>query len=475
MVLSIAINQTQFRHDSTVMPRITIADYANIPFVKLHNWQYLKASYYTFILEPNNRSLADCPLYVRDCFHNLAGWTIDAPVGGFSIGGSLPYVFYRNGGAAGGSWKGAYYATALNGNLVTIQAKANSIDLAAGISLQDSPFTTHTYDVNVAHGLIFGANGKLAIFERGVQPKTLATAFRYKVGDVGMIEYDKVKNLVRYYLVRADKEMILLRTTRPKFTTNPIAEMMLFQPGSSLSDVLICNGAQAQTTFENIAVARQVTAVTSYQSWKNQRNRVSNADPIQLADGEFEFTFPSSKTTLRQMALTPRARNQAGFDALEDFFNWHGNEKEFLFIDEARKDTSGNAQEFWARFQGGMTDTTGNGCLYDYSVQVVEAYRGDYVPRQLDLQIPALFLYENDGPMGFAHFLLQTTDNVGCTYAQIFVDGVQIGGNVLTNGTETFDFTFSKDGFTPGTHVVTAKAYDFAGNVGTGGPRSLVI
>lgn len=474
-MVAITINHPQFRHDSTVKPRVNISDYTGTPYIKLHNWQYFKAGYNTFIIEPDNRSMPVCPIYLRNTFHNLANWTIDPVVTGFSIVSTAPNGFARNGGTATGSWQGAYYNIALAGNIVSIQARATSTVLASGISLQNSPFTTHIYqNAAVKHSLIFGGNGKMTIYESGVQPVNMTTDFRYEVGDVALIECDSVKKIIRYYLVRG-KKMILLRTTRSQLASSPIAEMLLFQPNSSLLDIFICDGSEAIATFENIGVARKVKDHTNFQKWRNQRTLISTADPIQLADGEFEFTFPTSKKTLRQIAVTPRAYSKAGFQTLEDFYTWHGGEKEFIFVDEARLDSLGNAQEFWARFASGMTDETGNGCFYDYTTQVLEAYRGDYVPRQLDVTPPVVYTAPNSGPAGLAHYDVYTTDAVGCKYARIFVDGVQIGADVQANGTEVFVFEFSTDFLAPGNHAVVSKAYDFAGNEGIAPTRNLLI
>lgn len=476
MALSITINQTQYRNDSSVMPRINIGGYTGIPFIKLNTWQYFKAGYNTLILEPNNRSLPVCPVSLRNCFHDGVSWTKDASGGGFSIVPFSPNGFYRNGGTSTGSWKGAYYPTPLGGDMISIQAQARSTELPAGISLQDAPFSTHIYDADtVAHSLTFGSNGKLAIKEKGVQPKAQTTNFRYEVGDVGMIEYDRIRQIVRYYLIRK-RQMILLRTTRPKFTTtNIIAEMMLFMPQSSLEEIFVCNGDEAVATFENIAVARQSKGEYGWQAWRNPRSRTSTADPIQLADGEQHFTYPTSKTVLRQNSLTPKAFSKTAFQYFEDFFNYHGNEREFIFVDEARKDASGNQQEFWARFNGAMSDESSNGCIFDNTVQVIEAYRGDYVPRQIDTTAPQVYTEENSGTSGFARYVVDTIDNVGCKLARIFVDGNQIGEDVYADGTEQFIFEFDLGQLAPGDHTVIAKAYDFAGNEGVAPPRTLSV
>lgn len=476
MPLEISIDRLQHRNDSTVYPRITIADYVNLPFIKLHNWQYFKAVGDSFLIEPNNRSMLDCPVYLRDCKYDDAEWTVDTPSGDFAITPTIGSDgFTRSGGDVGGSWNGAYLDVSLDGAVVSIQAKATSINLSCGISLQDEPFTTHNYFTpTIAHSIIFGQNGQLSIFELGQAPVSLVGSVRYDVGDSAMIELDKVKNIVRYYLIKGN-EMILLRTTRPKLTTDPVAEILLFFPGSTLEDVYYFNGAETVTTFENIAVAYRTKTSHNWQKWNNQRSRVSNADPIQLADGEFEYTFPSSKRVLRSLNLTPKSYNQTGFQVFEDFFNWHGNERNFIFVDDARKDAQGNAQEYFARFSGPMGDQTSNGCLFDFGTQIVEAYRGDYIPKQIDTTAPSVSLAEDAGGFGFALFVATATDNVGVRFCRIFVDGIQVGDDLYYSGTDEFSFNFETSGYDPGNYDVYVIAYDYAGNQTVSNTQTLTV
>jgi hypothetical protein len=463
MPLGIAISQNQYRNDSTILPIVTISGYAETPLIKLHNWQYFEASSDSFVILPNNRSMVECPVTLRDCFHDFAGYTLDAPAGDFSIVSAANDGIKRNGGTVGGSFNGAYYTTPLDGDIVSIQAKAKSTQLSSGIYLQDSPFASHNLlNADVAHGIIFGENGRLSIREFGaIPPSNNASSFRYEENDIAMIEYDKVKNVVRYYLIK-DGVMNLLRTTRPKFTTDPIAGVLLYFPDSLLENVLICNGEEVTTIFENIGVAIRKEKVHAWQKYQNQRNRFSTADPIQLADGEFEYTFPSAKQILRQLALTPGSYNAQGFQNIEDFFGWHGNEKEFIFVDNARKDTDGNNQEFWARFSGAITDQTGNKCVFTYNSQILEAYRGDYVPRLDDLNAPSITTDSIDS--GTYIVVGTAADDVLLTSVQLYVNGQAYGAPFLPDSLGDWTFEVDDTDLISGTNSFYAIATDYAGN-----------
>lgn len=63
------------------------------------------------------------------------------------------------------------------------------------------------------------------------------------------------------------------------------------------------------------------------------------------------------------------------------------------------------------------------------------------------------------------------TDNVGVTRVEFFVDGTLRN----TDSSAPFSFSFATSSLTNGTHSVTAKAYDAAGNVGNASARSFTV
>lgn len=483
MALAISINgetgdtRVAHRNDSTIFPRINISGYEDLPYIKLADWQYFKAASNSFLLEPNNRSMPKCPLVLRNCFTDYLSWEIEFSEPARSFVFEEDGTFLREGETE--DWGGSYYNLPLTGDIISLQATAATVDLSSGISLQDTPVSpTHNHNYfteEVTHSIIFGQNGQLSIREKGLIPRGYTSQYSYEVGDTAMIELDS-NLIVRYYLIKPNGTMILLRTTRSKLTTAPTAEVMLYSAGSSLTNILICTGEQITATFENIGVASRIKDQNDWQKWKNVRSRVSNADPIQLADGEFEYTFPSSKQVLRQLALTPKTKNKTGFNVFEDFFNWHGNEKNFIFVDNARKYIDGNPQEFWARFLGAMTDETGNGCIYDYGVQIIEAYRGDYIPKQVDETAPTCSLsVDNDTEEEVATLTATATDNQEVRYVQFFNNGNKIFGLDITSLTDDYEVSFGYDSFPPGTYVLQAKAIDYAGNTTDSNIVNLVV
>lgn len=484
MALHISIDRPFHRNDSTIFPVVTISSYENRPFIQLADWQYLEAPSSSFPIFPNNRSMIDCPVRLRDCFLDVENWDIPPSEAGHVFGIDENGTFLRSGGTTG--WEGFYYTIPLVsdvGAMLSIQATATTLAAtgnSSGIALvetedpQDFPYD-HNYstNTNIKHAMIFGQNGQLTIREATVKPKSVAGDFAYEVGDTGMIKLDS-SMIVRYYLIKPDGRMILLRTTRSKLTTAPTPEVMLYADAASLSNVLLCHES-AGTTFENIGVARREKGTKEWQKWENSRTRISNADPIVLADGESEYTFPSSKKVLRQYSLTPKTFNNAGFQDFEDFFNWHGNEKNFIFIDAARKDIDGNKQEFWARFASGFTDTTKNACIFEHNVPIIEAYRGDFIPRVTDEIAPEISLAENSGSGDVAIFIATATDNQAIAFVRFFIDGRHIYNLDVTSTTDEFQIGFGTVGIGAGTYGITAVAYDIAGNTATSETRPLVV
>jgi hypothetical protein len=470
MALSIAISDAQVRFDSTIYPTVTIDDYANRPFIKLEDWQYFEAPSDSFLLQANNRSKRDAKLAVRDCFYEGAqDWLYD----GLIIIPASPNGFKKDSGASAG-WHGAFYDDSLVGDVISIQAKTTSIQLSAGISMQDNnPTNPDYFDSKVAHAIIFGQNGQLSIREAGQIPKG-TTTFTYEVGDIGMIEL--INNLVvRYYLIKTDGTMILLRTTRSKLTVAPTVDVMLYQPDSELVDLLICASSnEVSTTFENIGVADFQKDQRIWQKYDNPRTRSTNAEPLQLADGRVAYTHLSSKKVYRSINLTPKTYNQAGFDYMEDFFNWHGEEKEFIFVDRARKDLNGNPQEFWARMSP-ITDATKNRCVFEGTVQVIETSRRDFVPKRVDETAPTCALATNSGSGSIARFVATATDNQEVAFVRFYIDGRHIFNLDVTSETSSYEIAFGTTGIAPGDYSIWAIAYDVAGNTGQSETRTLTI
>jgi hypothetical protein len=462
MALSVSINPSVVRHDSTILPVISFADVANVAYFKIADWLYLTLELYestekTVILP--NRSLKDAPIILRDNFYPSGDWVLDTDViedvnSGLQRSGSE-------------GWNGAYYDTALDADRGSIQATATSTSLSAGISLQDGSNTiVHNYfDSTVAHSVIFGQNGQGSIRELGVLVANNST-FKYEIDDSAMIEYRD--GIVRYYLIKADGTLKLLRTTRSKLTEAPKAEVLLYADGSILSYVFLNSDTEVQTTFENIGVMHYNAhfSKTHWQKWGNQQSIQTTADILEMADKTSRYTYPNQKQNLETYGLTPKAFNKEQFAKFIDFVKYHGNEKAFIFVDRARTELDGSFHEIWAKMTGAFVNSTLNGCVYEMTQGLIEDYRNEYIPRLDDETAPVVSISSvTDGGASIA-VAGSATDDVLLVSCQMYLNGKLFGDPFvpLDFGVDTFDQPINKSFLVAGNNSIYVIATDYAGN-----------
>lgn len=276
-------------------------------------------------------------------------------------------------------YKGAYYDTALSPTLCSVQAKLGTNPNVPdgspvyGLSLQNSSGSIHQDPTNVAvsHAMRFDDNGQCIIFENGA----ICGYFRAAYVQTAMIEL--TSGVVRYYFIYADGSMKLLRTTRSKLTSAPKATIMLYAPDVQVTDVWVMSNAQTTQSFESIG------ALYNFQDWFNEYALASTAEAIQMADNNPQFTFPNHKKRLRTLQANLNRRELSDRLAFIEFFNYHGTEKEFIFVDNARKDSNGNREEFWARFGSPLSDKMRASCISAAAATIIESYRNDYIPEAI--------------------------------------------------------------------------------------------
>jgi hypothetical protein len=162
----------------------------------------------------------------------------------------------------------------------------------------------------------------------------------------------------------------------------------------------------------------------------------------------------------------------------EDFFNWHGNEKEFLFVDRARKDRQNSAQEFFAKFSGEFSDKTLNACVFDNSVVVMETFRKGQVIQFDDTTPPAVAIdaFEGGPVSGDLDVTGTATDNVIVVSVQLYVDTTAVGSLIVPRVSDGyFASIIDTTAFPNGTYDITAVATDWAGNQTTSAARTIAF
>lgn len=375
MALAISLSSTKWRYDSANTVLFEISGLDNLGVIQAGQSEYIRGvvngAMGDFEYGFKNRSYVDMPVTLRDqkVVPELS-WVITDDVivteGGTSLllGGFLTPP------------GGGYFDTALDPDICSVQARIAS---AGGISLQNGDLTpVHDYtDPQVAHSMRAIEGGYGEIRENG-EVVPIGSHFKWNAYsldpgmDSMMIQVDH--GIVRYYIVRPDNTMILLRTTRSKLLSAPKLEVKLASEGAQLDEIYYTEGEEAGTTIEIAGVLQ------NFQDWNNDFVISSTGDSIMMANNEPQFTFPNPKRNLRSLSANLAVRQKDERLAFEDFFMWHGNEKEFIFIDKAKTDADGNTTEFWARFASPFGDKSRNQCLSSHSAVITESYRRDYIP-----------------------------------------------------------------------------------------------
>lgn len=379
MAITIVSSKNIVRADSTELPIISTTGIDDIGYLKVSDWLYVPLTD-DMPLQIPNRSLDLCALEAR----NINFETLSVSTGITHASGTVERTTNQ-------SYGGGYFNTALDGDSCSIQAKITSTGKLFGISLQDqSGPIVHDIDTNdtVAHAMIFGQNGLGSIKESGQSPPSNAY-FKYDENDTALIEL--IGGIVRYFLIKPDGSMRLIRSTRSKLTEDPKGEAMVFYNNTQLENVYFWNGEKQSTFIEAVGV------LENFQDWFNDYAWVSTADALELANKQRQFTYPSTKTRLRTLTANLNMRTKDDRIDYVDFFLYHGMEKEFLFVDIAHKDRDGNPTEFWALFTSPFGDKIRNSCLSAHAASITESYRNDYVPKILTDIFPPTTITDLEG------------------------------------------------------------------------------
>lgn len=375
MALGLTLSNTIWRYDSTILVGVFPDGLADLGIVQIGDDDYIRNVINgDFEHRFRNRSSTDLLVTLRDQ-KVVPEWVPsggdiygeDTLVGPIGLGGffSVP--------------GGVYYDTAIDPDLCSIQARILS---GGGISIQNGDVEpTHDYeDPQVAHSMRAFGGGYGEIRENG-QIVPVGGRFKWTAyGELANTETMLIQvdhGVVKYYLVKADNTMILLRTTRSKLTSDPKIEVKLALEGDELDEIYYTDAEEASANIEIVGV------LENFQDWNNDFLISSTGDSIMMANNEPQFTYPNPKRNVRALNANLAMRTKEQRLAFEDFFMWHGNEREFIFVDKAKTDADSNTTEFWARFASPFGDKSRNQCLSSHTAQIVESYRREYVAKDV--------------------------------------------------------------------------------------------
>lgn len=384
MAVSFTIQHAQYRHDSP-NPQYILSSYSETKaWLKIADWNYFPITSSFMAIEFLNRSMRECPIVMKG-FNEVSLTTsasatqaLNSPSG---TGRSLT--------ASAGTYEGGYYSTPLSSTFASVQGRIYENDNSeCGISLQNSNTTpTHEYSSGGAHTMLaqdYGdGTGQVTIRENGVIVASHAY-HRYQERQTMMIELED--GIVRYWLigmfkgtVEADapgvgSQMRLLRTTRSKLTTTPLAQVTVTN-NAKVDNILVCNNIKTTRTFESVGV------LEGFQDWFNDYSIASTAEAIEMADNNPQFTFPGHKKRRKSLSANLNVRTADERAGYVRFFDFHGIEEEFIFVDNARAGEDGLKDEFWARFASPFGDKMRASCLSAHNAVILESYRNDYIPK----------------------------------------------------------------------------------------------
>lgn len=467
MTLAISIDKDQFRYGSTLFPLISSTPAgADGAVIQIGEWDYLDDSEDAIYWPFRNRSEDSLVVAIRP------RTLVDS--GDFTTGGGTFDYDFVSGAYVGDvtlSW--AYYPTALDGNKCSVEFGIVTVPSAGtseriNLSIQNGDQTiVHDYSLgNAVHAVTLLPSGIGQISEIG---SILGTGrnFFYETGDKILLKLES--GIVKYFLVKPDRSMVLLRATRSKLTADPKFEFSITGPAS-------VNRLWFSETYEETAEITVIGSLENFQDWNNEFAISSTAESILMANNEPQFTFPNSKKRLRSLAANLALRDKTDRLAYEEFFNWHGVEKEFIFVDKAKTDIDDNSTEWWARFASPFGDKSRNSCLSSHSAQIVESYRKDVVPIEVDDDAATIVLVPGAGALHGENLpptslIFTYTDTIiGSLFetAQIYVAGVAKGPLQTIDPVDasqtniSLDFPYSDVG--AGSKSVYVIAYDYAGN-----------
>ncbi len=374
-----SIDQNITRYDAVTKPILTVSGLEGDGWLKFSDWFYIPIVNGENEISILNRTEFDGVLEVRD-FSNVLGDTTST--GSLSENEDSELV------KTGVGWGGTYLPGELALESTIVQSPAGAVDQINGVGLLDTDLSIdHDYTSDqVPHCILFGLNGIAEIRELGVP----LIGFNYLATDMGVIEL--TDGYTKYYLRHADGSMDLIMSSPTLITGDPLAEAMAYSDNAVIQSLSV-NQSTDDVTNEHPYLATGIMmpsiiqgtlstigVLYSFQDWRNDFATQSTAEPLQMADNNMEFTFMNIKKRLRSINPNLAMRDKTYRLAVETFFDWHGIEKDFVFVDDAKKDISNVHTYWWARFTAPMGQITRQSCLTAFNTQITETYNTTFIP-----------------------------------------------------------------------------------------------
>jgi hypothetical protein len=357
MPLGLATSKTRFRYDSPIKPEITPSGITNIGKLRVGFDLYeTVTNAVAYEYDPPNQTDTKT-IELRNVLR--PAWDLGANV---SLVSSDPKKSTAN------SNSGASFS-ALDPNC-SIEGKIADTGLICGVSLQTGTVSYDKASADVEHALMSEGNGYVAVYELGVRLDYTLT--RCQTNDIILI--DKQDTVVRYLLVRGGA-ITILRQTRSKLTDGDIkGVLILYSIDAQLTEAYVYENEKTSLTLETFGV------LENFQDWFNDFSTQSTAETLLAQDNTPHFTFPNGKKRIRVLNATRNVVSKTDARTFQEFFDHHGIEKDFIFVDQAKKDVDNEATWFWAKFASPFGNKTRPSCLAAETAIIQESFKKDVIP-----------------------------------------------------------------------------------------------
>lgn len=381
MTIAASIDRDIIRYDATVKPVLTVSGLIGQGYFKIGDFFYTPVENGTNEIQIPNRSAPNVPFEIHDQM---------VPSGeDLTLSGSIDQTGDDSFISSGEGWGGISTETELTIDDTVIQMSVGDGTKVIGLAFLDTGCTTtHDYlSDQIPHSMIFGLNGLADVYELGVR----VSSFPFAIGDIAMMQ---IKNGIVFYSLRHTNGIIdNMCASLANFVELPLGEALAYSTGAEIASfgVLDTNDGVA---IENQLIAGGImmpTGITQgsgstigvlrdFQDWFNDYNIVSTSDSLMLADNNVEFSFANNKKRLRQINPNLARRDKSYRLDVETFFNYHGLEIDFCFVDEAKKDVANVHTYWWARFIAPMSLKTRSSCLNAMSCLITETSNTNALP-----------------------------------------------------------------------------------------------
>lgn len=283
---------------------------------------------------------------------------------------------YSKSGGTGDGWHGAQFTTVASGTcgIELTPTGATSLSTYAAYLQSSSSPSLSFLDATVEYALVFGQNGIGQIYESGVSK----VRFEWQEDDRGYIELRD--GVIRYWQIRSDTDVRLLRTTRCSIAY-PIQPTFLLYHETGTADAVLFLDESKSTSVQVYGVLNSF-----FQDLQNAQQLESTSERVRNKGRQEEFTYFTDEKNLISLNISLEWRHEEEYQEFREFFQYHDVSREFIFVDKARPklmlqpSPSLADNEMFARFGSEWRDSPIGASLYGAAVEIRQIVNPPTIP-----------------------------------------------------------------------------------------------